>query len=107
MADPRFSPVTAEELPRLQVEISILSRLVPVQDVREVEVGRHGLQISRDGRHGLLLPQVAAEFGWDRETFVRHTCLKAGLPADAWQRGAEIRRFTVIHFADPAPAPGH
>lgn len=102
-ADPRFPPVTPEELSQLQIEISVLSPLRPVQDPGEVRVGEHGLFIRQGIRHGLLLPQVATEFGWDRETFLRQTCLKAGLPADAWRRGAEIQVFSVDHFSDGAP----
>ncbi len=102
-ADPRFPPVTANELPRLHVEISVLSPLRSIAEPQEVEVGLHGLFISQAGRHGLLLPQVAAEYGWDRETFLRQTCLKAGLPSDAWRRGATIQVFTVDRFTDGVP----
>lgn len=102
-ADPRFPPVTPDELPHLRVEVSVLSPLRVIPDPTEVEVGAHGLYISQAGRHGLLLPQVATEFGWDRETFLRQACLKAGLPGDAWKRGAEIQVFTVDHFTDDLP----
>jgi len=102
-ADPRFPPVTPVELPSLTVEISVLSPLAAVPDPGEIQVGTHGLLISREGRQGLLLPQVATEFGWDRETFLRHTCQKAGLPPDAWRHGAEIYSFTVDHFTDDRP----
>jgi len=107
--DPRFPPVTAEELPHLALEISVLSPLVPIEDPTQVQVGVHGLYISRGGRHGLLLPQVATEYGWDRETFLRQTCRKAGLPDDAWRHGAEIQVFTVDHFTDglPLDPPAH
>ncbi len=101
--DPRFPPVGLEELPYLRVEISALSALRVVDDPAAVEVGTHGLFISQAGRQGLLLPQVATEFGWDRETFLRQTCLKAGLPGDAWKCGAEIQVFTVDHFTDDVP----
>ncbi|HYL81081.1 MAG TPA: AMMECR1 domain-containing protein, partial [Candidatus Acidoferrum sp.] len=70
----------------------------------QIHVGDHGLYISQGGRRGLLLPQVASEYGWDRETFLRQTCFKAGLPGDAWRHGAEIRVFTVDHFTEDAPA---
>lgn len=103
VADPRFPPVTPDELPRLRVEVSVLSALRPVADPQEIRVGTHGLFISQAGRHGLLLPQVATDFGWDRETFLRQTCLKAGLPGDAWKRGAKIQVFTVDHFTDDVP----
>jgi AmmeMemoRadiSam system protein A len=101
--DPRFPPVTPDELPRIRVEISVLSPLRPIADPTEIQVGTHGLFISHAGRHGLLLPQVATDFGWDRETFLRQTCLKAGLPGDAWKHGAEIQVFTVDHFTDDVP----
>jgi AmmeMemoRadiSam system protein A len=103
VADPRFPPVTLDELPHLRVEVSVLSPLRLVADPDEIQVGTHGLFISHAGRHGLLLPQVATEFGWDRETFLRQTCLKAGLPGEAWKGGAEIRIFTVDHFTDDTP----
>jgi AmmeMemoRadiSam system protein A len=102
-ADPRFPPVTPEELPHLEIEISVLSPLRRIDDPAEVHVGTHGLYISQSGLHGLLLPQVATDFGWDRETFLRQTCLKAGLPGDAWRHGAEIQVFSVDHFTDHAP----
>ncbi len=102
-ADPRFPPVTRDDLPHLRVEVSVLSPLQTIVDPEAVRVGTHGLFISQAGRHGLLLPQVATGFGWDRETFLRQTCLKAGLPGDAWKRGAAIQSFTVDHFTDDVP----
>lgn len=102
-ADPRFPPVTPEEFPHLRVEVSVLSPLRVIPDPTAIEVGTHGLYISQAGRHGLLLPQVATEFGWDRDTFLRQACLKAGLPGDAWQRGAEIQVFSVDRFTDDLP----
>lgn len=107
MADPRFPPVPIEELPHLRVEVSVLSPLRVIDDPAAVEVGTHGLLISQAGRHGLLLPQVATEFGWDRDTFLRQACLKAGLPGDAWKHGAEIQVFTVDHFTDDVPIEPH
>jgi uncharacterized protein len=102
-ADPRFLPASPDELPHLQIEISVLSPLQRIDDPSQIQVGEHGLYISQGGRRGLLLPQVAIEFGWDRESFLRQTCIKAGLPGDAWRRGAEIRVFTVDRFSDGAP----
>jgi hypothetical protein len=101
--DPRFDPVRPAELPSLQLEISILSPLVDVAP-QQVEVGRHGLLISRAGRRGLLLPQVAVEWNWDREQFLEETCLKAGLPPDAWQHGARIQAFTAEVLKEPSKA---
>ncbi len=97
--DSRFLPVTKEEAPRLEVSLSVLSRLFPISP-EAVEVGRHGLIISLGGRRGLLLPQVAVEQGWDRETFLEQTCRKAGLPLDAWRKGATIEAFSAEVFGD-------
>ncbi len=98
--DPRFDPVRPAELSFLHIEISILS---PLSDItpQQVEVGRHGLLISQGGRRGLLLPQVAGEWNWNREQFLQETCLKAGLPADAWQHGARIQAFTAQILKEP------
>lgn len=83
--DPRFPAVRASELPGLLFEISALTLPQPVPDPARIEVGRHGLIVTRGSRKGLLLPQVAPEWGWDREEFLKHTCLKAGLPEEAWR----------------------
>ena len=95
--DPRFPPVQPSELPDLDLEISVLS---PFRLVRpeEIEVGTHGLMITQDRHHGLLLPQVAFEHQWDREQFLEETCRKAGLAPDAWRRGATIEAFTADVF---------
>ena len=100
LADPRFEPVVPKEVPQLHLEISVLS---PLEEARpeDVEVGRHGLLISRGFQRGLLLPQVATQYRWGRETFLEETCLKAGLPSDAWRRGARIQIFTAQVFAEP------
>lgn len=84
LEDPRFPSVRAKELPTLHFEISALTVPRP-STAGEVEVGRHGLIVSRGPFRGLLLPQVATEWGWDREEFLRHTCRKAGLPEEAWR----------------------
>jgi AmmeMemoRadiSam system protein A len=97
--DNRFSPVTKGEAPHLEIELSILSPPRPIR-ADQIEVGRHGLLISWHGRRGLLLPQVPIEHGWDRTTFLEHTCRKAGLPFDAWQKGAAIEAFTAEVFSD-------
>ncbi|WP_319583132.1 AmmeMemoRadiSam system protein A [uncultured Pseudodesulfovibrio sp.] len=83
--DPRFPPLNETEFKRVEYEISILSPVEPCPDPKLVEVGRHGLIMSRSGRSGLLLPQVPVEWSWDRETFLAQTCNKAGLPRDAWK----------------------
>ncbi|NJB68283.1 hypothetical protein GGQ74_001956 [Desulfobaculum xiamenense] len=97
--DPRFSPLTAEEFGRVEIEISILSQLTVCPNPELVTVGRHGLLISHRGHSGLLLPQVPVEWGWDRETFLKQTCHKAGLPPDSWQEpGAQIFWFEAEVF---------
>jgi AmmeMemoRadiSam system protein A len=83
--DPRFPPLSAKELADLEIEISVLTPFRLIRDIAEIEVGKHGLFMERGGRAGLLLPQVATEYHWDRKTFLEHTCLKAGLPRDAWK----------------------
>jgi AmmeMemoRadiSam system protein A len=102
-ADPRFPAVTARELPDLDLELSLLGRLEPVCSAEEIEVGRHGLVIEIGQRRGLLLPQVATEWGWDRETFLAHTCEKAGLPKEAWKRDAKLWRFEAEVFHEGGP----
>jgi AmmeMemoRadiSam system protein B/AmmeMemoRadiSam system protein A len=96
--DPRFPPVTAGEIKDLSFEISVLTPLKEISNPGLVQVGRHGILISRDGRQGVLLPQVPVENGWDRETFLDEGCLKAGLPPDAWKKGARIFVFEAIVF---------
>lgn len=98
--DPRFYPVQENELPKLQLEISILYPSVKVVNIEEIKVGRDGLIIRQDPYQGLLLPQVAMEYNWDREQFLEQTCVKAGLPRDAWQKGAEIWRFEAQVFGE-------
>jgi AmmeMemoRadiSam system protein A len=97
--DPRFQPVTPAEAQHLKIEISVLSPLQPIRP-EEVVVGRHGLVVTQGNRRGLLLPQVPIEWKWDRETFLSQTCLKAGLPADAWQHGAQLQGFTAEVFGE-------
>jgi AmmeMemoRadiSam system protein A len=98
--DGRFAPVTEAELPELHMEISALGPMVPIRP-EDVEVGRHGLLISHQGRRGVLLPQVAVEHGWDRETFLDHTCLKAGLLPGTWREdGVELLGFTAEVFGE-------
>jgi MEMO1 family protein len=96
--DPRFLPVAASELPEIAVEISILTTPRKIDDPRSVQVGRHGLILSRAGRRGVLLPQVAVENRWSREEFLSQACLKAGLPADDWKKGAVVEVFEAIVF---------
>jgi len=99
--DPRFPPVTSEELDSISIEISVLSPLREIEDPSEIEVGRHGVIVSQGLRSGVFLPQVAPEQGWDRETMLRHLCAdKAGLPPDAWKHGAALQVFTAQVFGE-------
>ncbi len=100
--DPRFAAVTPAEAPGLSIEISVLSPLEPIDPHAPgaVVVGRHGLVVEQQDHRGLLLPQVASERGWTVEEFLRQTSIKAGLPPDAWRRGATVSRFTADVFGD-------
>jgi AmmeMemoRadiSam system protein A len=102
LEDPRFPPLTAPELDGLDVEVSILGPLEQIDpnDPAAFEIGRHGLVVEQGRRRGLLLPQVATEWGWHRDEFLAHTCAKAGLPPDAWRRGAKVYRFAGEVFGD-------
>jgi AmmeMemoRadiSam system protein A len=97
--DSRFPPVSINEVSHLEVSLSILSPVRPIR-ADEIEVGRHGLLVSHHGHRGLLLPQVPVEHSWDRATFLGETCHKAGLPKDAWQKGATIEAFTAEVFGE-------
>ena len=99
--DPRFSALTKEEYPLIDLEISVLSPFQRVQNPEEVIPGIHGLMITRGYHRGLLLPQVATEYNWDRETFLGYTCDKAGLPFDAWKDpNTTIEVFTADVFSE-------
>jgi AmmeMemoRadiSam system protein A len=99
-ADPRFAVVTPSELSEIDIEISVLTPVEAVGNPADIEVGRDGLIVEQDAHRGLLLPQVATEWKWDRDTFLSQTCAKAGLPRDAWKRGASIFRFQAEVFGD-------
>ena len=99
--DSRFRPVTASELAGLEYEISVLSPMRRVLDVKEIQVGRDGLLIRKGGVEGLLLPQVPTEEHWDRNTFLQQVCYKAGLPAGSWKDpAADLFRFTALVFEE-------
>ena len=103
--DPRFAPLTSDEFAHINIEISVLSPLHDVHDVNEIKVGTHGLIIDAGYTRGLLLPQVATEYGWGREEFLAHTSRKAGLKADAWKgKNVTIYSFTSDVFAERHPA---
>lgn len=99
--DPRFAPLDARDLTQIHLEISVLGPLERFTDPREIELGRHGIVIESGLARGLLLPQVAIEWQWDSITFVSQTCVKAGLPPDAWRRGATLYRFAAEVFGEP------
>ena len=98
--DPRFQPVVPEELPGCVVEISALTPCKPAKP-EDIVVGRDGVCVARGFSRGVLLPQVATEYGWDRETFLDHTCIKAGLPPEAWRDGSvTIETFSAEVFSE-------
>jgi hypothetical protein len=97
--DPRFPPVGKDELKDIKIEISVLSRLKKVKDISEIEIGRDGLYIIKNGKSGLLLPQVAVEWGWDRDRLLDEVCIKAGLREGEWRsKDAVLYRFTADVF---------
>ncbi len=106
--DPRFEPVEAAELSKIDIEISVLSPMIPVTKLEEIEVGRDGLLLRKYPGSGLLLPQVPTEYGWDRDTFLNHLCLKAGLPpgshlgpdGKSLAPDAKLWRFTAEVFGE-------
>lgn len=102
-SDPRFTPVAPHELEDIALEVSVLTPEREIRSIDEIEVGRHGLIVEQGSRKGLLLPQVPTEHEWDRETFVSQTCLKAGLPADAWRHGARLLVFEAQVFGEGEP----
>ena len=101
-SDPRFSPLSPSELSFVQIEISVLTPPHQIGSIAEIEVGRHGLIVERGSARGLLLPQVATERAWTRETFLEQTCVKAGLPRDAWKDGATVLAFEAQVFGESA-----
>jgi len=99
--DPRFYPLQEPDLDSISLEISVLSALVKIDDIEEIEIGKHGVYLEKGFYRGVLLPQVAVEHDWDRETFLKQTCLKAGLPTDSWEsEDADIYIFSAQIFGD-------
>lgn len=98
--DPRFKPVAEEELDRIELEISVLFNFKEIKNPGEITVGRHGLIIEKGKISGLLLPQVATDYGWDRTEFLEQTCEKAGLPGGCWREGARITTFEAEVFGE-------
>lgn len=99
-SDPRFYPVQENELTDIRIEISVLTPLKEVYGVEDIQVGRDGIYMVKEFHSGVLLPQVAVEHGWDSQTFLEQTCLKAGLSTDAWQKGAKIYTFGAEIFGE-------
>jgi AmmeMemoRadiSam system protein A len=99
--DPRFAPLTREEWDGVEIEISVMSPLERIQDPSQVEVGAHGILMKRGFNQGLLLPQVATEQGWNRKTFLQHTCFKAGMTGECWKDpDTQIFIFTADVFSE-------
>ncbi|HEY4641283.1 MAG TPA: AmmeMemoRadiSam system protein A [Thermoanaerobaculia bacterium] len=99
--DPRFPSLRPGELEQLEIEISVMGPIERVANIEEIVVGRDGLIISRGAYAGLLLPQVATEYGWDRRTFLEQTCRKAGLPPDAWRaQDCRTEKFSAFVFGE-------
>ncbi|HXW55848.1 MAG TPA: AmmeMemoRadiSam system protein A [Candidatus Cybelea sp.] len=106
LEDPRFRSVAREELDDLTIEISVLSDLEEIAP-EDIRVGQHGLVVTSSAGRGVLLPKVAAEFGWTAERFLEETCVKAGLERDAWRsRGTVIQAFTAEVFSESAANAG-
>ena len=101
LRDPRFPPVSPPELDGINIEISVLSPLKKIKNLQEIEVGKHGLFIKKDFYQGLLLPQVATEYGWNRTQFLEQTCYKAGLNSGCYkQDDCEIFIFSAVVFGE-------
>jgi hypothetical protein len=98
--DPRFYPMKSHDLRDFEIDISVLSPLEKASSVEEIKVGTHGIYIVKGSYRGVLLPQVATDYGWDRDEFLRHTCIKAGLPENAWQGECEIYIFSAQVFGE-------
>lgn len=103
ISDPRFPPLTAAEWDDVDLELSVLGPIEPVDHISEVVIGRDGLIAEFGRRRGLLLPQVAVEWKWEAAEFASQTCIKAGLPADAWQKEAKLFRFEAEVFSESEP----
>ena len=99
--DPRFPPVTVDEIDKLKIEISVLTPMKKIESLNEIKVGRDGLMIFKGSRRGLLLPQVAVEYGWNATQFLEQTCLKAGLGINDYKSPETIiYRFQAVIFGE-------
>ena len=100
--DPRFPALSPGEYEKIHIEISVLSPLHEIESIDEIKTGVHGIYLTKGFSSGVLLPQVATEQGWDRDTFIQHTCMKAGLPPDAWKApSAKLEIFSAVVFSEP------
>lgn len=105
LEDVRFLPVTSEELDQIGIEISVISPMTQISNPNEIQIGKHGLMVEHGNYRGILLPQVATEFGWDRDAFLMHTFRKAGLPENLWNNPKlKIFTFTAEIFSEQHPA---
>lgn len=101
--DRRVAPITAGELDQIHIDISVLSALEIARNPLALQIGKHGLHVTSGDRRGVLLPQVATEYGWDIKTYLEHACEKAGLPKDAWTcSDTRISTFTALIIQEPA-----
>lgn len=99
--DPRFYPLQLDEVKNISIDISVLSALEKIDDIETIEIGTHGIYLEKGYYRGVLLPQVATEHNWDRETFLKQTCIKAGLPTDSWEaEETDIYTFSAEVFSD-------
>lgn len=99
--DPRFSPVTAQEVPQLRIEVSVLNEPQPIESVEQFDTDQHGIVMDVGFTHGVFLPKVAREYGWDRPTTLMMLCRKIGLPDDRWmQSDARFRIFHAHEFGE-------
>jgi AmmeMemoRadiSam system protein A len=106
VGDPRFEPLAFQALSRVAVEVTVLGAASPVEP-HDIRIGRHGLIVSRGGRRGLLLPQVAGDRGWDAETFLAETCRKAGFEPGAWRSaGTRVEAFEARVFREEGRSGG-
>ena len=96
--DPRFYPMRKDDLGNFDLEISVLSPLRKIASIEEIQVGVHGLYLEKNFTRGVLLPQVAVEYGWNRDTFLAKTSIKAGMKADDWKEGTDIYIFSAEVF---------
>jgi len=99
--DPRFPPVTADELEKIDIEISVISPFKKIDNIEQIQVGQHGIFLKQGYNQGLLLPQVATEYDWGRKEFIEHTCMKAGLNKDCYRNEkCEIYIFSATVFGE-------